>query len=84
MISLGVVITVYLVSLEFAPSTELFVILQLYYMWMSEQLQILYFPFNSSCHISRDELSARYDFQSDLLATDSVDRQLDLAKGTLS
>lgn len=49
-------------------------------MWVSQKLQIFNFSLDSPSHITADELLARNNLESDLLASAPMDGQLDLAK----
>lgn len=58
--------------------------LQLDDMRVSKQLQVLNLALDSACHVAANELLPGYDLQGHLLASTSVDGQLDLSEGALA
>ena len=52
--------------------------------WMSQELQVLNFPFHSSRHVATDQLPSRNDLHGDLLTRYLVTGQFDLAERAFS
>jgi hypothetical protein len=84
MISVGVVMTVYLGYQSVQAARTAWCGLQLDDVRVPQQLQILDLALDAACHIARHQALAVDDLQGDLLATDLVGGQLDLAKGALT
>ena len=81
MISVGVVMTVNLSAVSLLPlQSNCIVSIQFDYVWMPQQLKVLYFSFHSSSHVLRYKLLPRYDLESDLLSADAMRSKLDFAK----
>ncbi len=53
-------------------------------MWVAQQLQILNLALDATSHVTSHQSLAVDDLQSDLLATDLVGGQLDLAERALT
>lgn len=53
-------------------------------MWMTEELQVLDFSFNTAGHVPTDELLASYNLESHLLSRALVDSKPNFAKGALA